>query len=148
MYSTVGGGVLEGRRGYPQGWFRGVGPSICQLVPHSHLGDARQMLTLHKPRGRLRSREIKTESRAFPQYSARKAATSFLWCSENAQQARAVPQHAAPDIGVSALLQTTVASDPEHGCIVEHGPINERRRFHGQPRQQQLPAARCRARVA
>ena len=59
-----------------------------------------------------------------------------------------MPQHAAPAIGVSALLQTTVASDPEHGCIVEHGPINERRRFRGQPRQQQLPAARCRARVA
>ena len=83
----------------------------------------------------------------FAQYAVRKSSESSRR-PRNAQSARALPQHAAPTIGVSALLQTTVASDPEHGFVIEHGPINERRRFHGQPRRQHLPAARCRARVA
>ena len=87
--------------------------------------------------------------RAFAEYAVRKSSESSRR-RRNAQSARALPQHAAPTIGVSALLQTTVASDPEHGFVIEHGPIilHERRRFHGQPRRQHLPAARCRARVA
>jgi hypothetical protein len=98
---------------------------------------------------------------AFAQYSSRNAARVSprerpvlarrirARTDANAEQARALPQHAAPAIGVSALLQTTVASDPEHGFVIELGPIiHERRRFHGQPRRQHLPAARCRARVA
>ena len=77
--STVSGGVLEGRRGYPQGWFRGVGPLICQLVPHLHLGDARQMLTLHKPRGRrLRSRESQDRLSGVPAIFSEESSDEFL----------------------------------------------------------------------
>ena len=77
--STVSGGVLEGRRGYPQGWFRGVGPLICQLVPHLHLGDARQMLTLHKPRGRrLRSRESQDRFSGVPAIFSEESSDEFL----------------------------------------------------------------------